>query len=112
MKEKTRIAVATEGDKGLDDTVSHVFGRAKTFTLIDADKSGIRGTRVIKNTAANYEHGAGPIVVKILLDHRVGTVVASEFGPGVKTLLQYHKIKRIRAKSGTNVGKAVKSVLS
>jgi predicted Fe-Mo cluster-binding NifX family protein len=112
MEEKRRIAVATDGDKGLDDTVSGVFGRAKTFTLIDVDKSGIRRTRVIKNTATTYDHGAGPIVIKTLLDQNVNVVVAAEFGPGAKTLLQYHKIRRTRARPGTKVSEAVKHILS
>jgi len=33
---KHRIAVATDGKKGLEDTVSNVFGRARTFTIVEA----------------------------------------------------------------------------
>jgi predicted Fe-Mo cluster-binding NifX family protein len=34
---KVRIAFPTEGEKGLDDTVSKVFGRANTFTIVDLE---------------------------------------------------------------------------
>ena len=32
---KLRVAVPTKGEKGLQDEVSEVFGRAKTITIID-----------------------------------------------------------------------------
>ena len=34
---KLKIAVATEGKNGLEDVVSVVFGRAKTFTVVEAE---------------------------------------------------------------------------
>ena len=38
---KCRIAVATNGKKELDDTVSNVFGRAKTYTIIDVENEKV-----------------------------------------------------------------------
>jgi predicted Fe-Mo cluster-binding NifX family protein len=31
------IAIATRGYEGLEDTVSNVFGKAKTFTMVNVE---------------------------------------------------------------------------
>ena len=84
---KRRIAVATEGKKGLEDIVSNVFGRAKTFTIVDADGEKIIGVSVLENPAIFYSHGAGPIVIKTLIDDGVEVVLANELGVGASEIL-------------------------
>jgi predicted Fe-Mo cluster-binding NifX family protein len=93
--EKSRVAVPTKGRGGLDDVVSEVFGRANTFTIVDIEKGTIKNFKVLENPAVSYQHGAGPIVVKMLLDEGVNIVIATEFGPGVLTLLDQHKVRKI-----------------
>ena len=109
---KSRVAVPTKGRGGLDDVVSQVFGRANTFTLIDIEKRTIRNSKVLKNPAVSYQHGAGPIVVKMLLDEGVNIVVATEFGPGVSTLLDQHKVRKLKATAGTSVALSLKELLT
>jgi len=79
---KHRIAVATDGKKGLEDTVSNVFGRARTFTIVDVEDEKIIGTSVMENPALPYKHGAGPIAIKMLIDDGVEIVLAKELGVG------------------------------
>jgi len=76
VKKKLRIAVATNGKKGLEDTVSEVFGRANTFTIADIEHGKIQILRILENPALQYEHGAGPIAVKELVDSTVNLVMA------------------------------------
>jgi len=106
-----RIAVATDGKEGLDDAVSNVFGRAKTFTLVDVDDEKIINVRVLENPALSYSHGAGPIAIKTLIDDGVEMVIANELGIGASEILDNHNIKYVPAKPGTNVGKAVNKAL-
>ena len=106
-----RIAVATDGLKGLEDNVSKVFGRAKTFTIIDAEDEKIVSNRTLENSASSYHHGAGPIAVKMLIDEGVEVVLANELGFGASELLKQHNIRVILTKPGTNVEDAVKSAL-
>jgi predicted Fe-Mo cluster-binding NifX family protein len=110
--EKLRIAVPTKGKGGLEDVVSNVFGRANTFTVVDIEKGAIKNVKVLENPAASYQHGAGPIVVKMLIDSEVNTVIAAEFGPGVSTLLDQHNVTRITVSAGTTVTESVKAFLS
>ena len=106
-----RIAIATNGKKGLEDDVSKVFGRTKTFTVIDTEDKKITDIDVLENSAASYHHGAGPIAVKMLVDKGVKVVLANELGVGASELLKQHKIKVIATKPGTTVGEAIKKAL-
>ncbi|MCW4016173.1 MAG: NifB/NifX family molybdenum-iron cluster-binding protein [Candidatus Bathyarchaeota archaeon] len=106
-----RIAVATNGKDGVEDIVSNVFGRAKTFTIIDAQNEKVANVRILENTAITYHHGAGPIAVKTLVDEGVNVVLANELGYGAAELLKQHNVKFISVKPGTNVKDATKKVL-
>jgi len=108
---KFRIAVATNGKEGLEDAVSQVFGRATTFTLVDIENGEIQEVKVIENPAVTYEHGAGPIVVKKMVDSKVNMVIAPEFGPGASALLEHHCIAMTSAKSYTRVNDAIEEAL-
>lgn len=108
---KHKIAVATNETNGLEDVVSNVFGRAKTFTLVDAEDEKITSVRTIENASSTYHHGAGPIAVKMLIDANVEFVLANELGVGASELLKQHKITVIPVKPGTNVEDAIKKTL-
>jgi predicted Fe-Mo cluster-binding NifX family protein len=108
---KHRIAVATDGKEGLEDTVSNVFGRAKTFTIVDVEDEKIIGVSVLENPALSYSHGAGPIAIKMLIDDGVEVVLANELGVGASDILKQHNIIYIQAKPSTNVGEAIKKAL-
>ncbi|MBN1358688.1 NifB/NifX family molybdenum-iron cluster-binding protein [Candidatus Bathyarchaeota archaeon] len=108
---KLRIAVATDGKNGIDDAVSNVFGRAKTFTIVDVDDEKIISVKVLENPALSYSHGAGPIAIKTLIDDGVKVVIANELGIGASEILQQHNIIYIQEKPGTNAGAAIKNAL-
>lgn len=111
MKKKLRIAVATNGKKGLEDTVSEVFGRANTFTIADIEDGAIQILRIIENPALSYEHGAGPIAVKELVDSKVDLVIAPQLGHGASSNLEHHSITINLAKGGTKVTQAIEDAL-
>jgi len=108
---KLRIAIPTKGQGGLEDVVPDVFGRANTFTIVDIQSNTVKNVKVLENPAVSYEHGAGPIVVKMLIDNKVNIVIAAEFGPGVSTLLDQHKVTKITVQAGSSVSESLKNVL-
>lgn len=110
--EKLRIAIPTKGQGGLKDVVSDVFGRANAFTIVDVEEGAIKNVKVLKNPAVSYRHGAGPIVVKMLIDAKVNMAIAAEFGPGVSTLLDQHSVTKITVPAGTSVSESIKNALS
>jgi len=109
---KLRIAVPTQTHKGLEDIVSEVFGKAKTFTIVDIEDGEIKNVQVIDNPAASYEYGSGPVAVKTLADLKVNLVISGELGPGASSLLEHHNIKKASAKFNTKVAESVKQTLS
>ena len=108
---KRRIAVATDGKDGLEDVVSNVFGRARTFTVVDAEDEKVIGVSVLENPALSYRHGAGPIAIKMLIDEGVEVVICNELGVGASEILEQHNIIHIQAKPGAKVGEAIKKAL-
>ncbi len=106
-----KIAVATNEKKGLDDIVSNVFGRAKTFTILHTEDKKILGVTILENSATSYHHGAGPIAVKMLVDKGVQVVLAYELGIGASDLLKQHNITVIPVKPGTTVQDAAEKIL-
>jgi predicted Fe-Mo cluster-binding NifX family protein len=108
---KCRIAVATNGKNGLEGVVANVFGRAKTFTIVDVDDEKLISVSVLENPALSYAHGAGPIAIKTLIDDGVEVVIANELGVGASEILEQHNIIYIQAKLGTNVKEAIKNAL-
>ena len=101
-----KIAIPTKGGKGLKEQVSEVFGKSKTFTILDIQNESIVNVEVIENPAKNYKHGAGPIVVKTLVELKVNVAASREFGVGASTLLKMHNIKKIKVKPNITVDKA------
>jgi len=106
-----KIAIPTKGDKGLEDSVSDVFGRSERFTILEIADGSIVNVEVVENPAASYKHGAGPIVVKMLSDMGVTAVAAREFGLGVSTLLEQNQIKKFNGEANTTGKEAVQKVL-
>jgi predicted Fe-Mo cluster-binding NifX family protein len=101
--EKLRIAFATNEKKGLDDVTSGVFGRAKTFTILDIDDQNITDITILDNDAATYHHGAGPLAVKMLVDNDVTLVFSNNLGLGASELLKDHCVRHIAVKPNTKI---------
>jgi len=106
-----KIAVPTKAYAGLEDVVSEVFGKTKTFTIVEVENDQIKNVHVIDNPAASYDYGSGPVAVKTLADLKVDFVLASEFGPGVSGLLKHHHIRKVIIKPNIKVLDAIKEVL-
>ena len=106
-----KIAIPTKSDKGLEDIVSDVFGRAKTFTILEICDGSVVNVEVVDNTAFGYKHGAGPIAVKMLADKNVNAVAARELGVGASTLLEMNKIEKIKLKANITLQEVVPNIL-
>ena len=112
MSDKSlKIGIATVGEKGLGDKVSETFGRASTYTIVEVRDEKIIDVKILRNPAASYEHGAGPIVAKMLIDEGVNLVVAGEIGPGVSSILEHHNVEKVTFKAGASVSEVLKEIL-
>ncbi len=109
---KLIVAVPTKAHAGLDDAVSEIFGKAKTFTIVDVEDDKVKNVQVIDNPASSYKYGSGPIAVKTLVDLEVNMVITAELGPGASALLEQHNIRTILVKPNTKVADSIKEALS
>ena len=113
-----RIAIPTNGNNGLEDVVSKVFGRAKTFTIVDVFTTGdtqdekLDLVKVIENPAKSYIHGVGPIVTRMLIDRGIDLVLACQLGLGTQGLLKQHNIQHIPVMPNTKVRQVVELAIN
>lgn len=107
-----KVAIPTNGKKGLNDHVSNVFGRSPTFTIIDIEDGEIKKVEVIENPASSYPYGAGPIVVKTLIDMNINAIITCRIGPSISAILKSKKIPIFKVPRGLNVKKAIEAFLT
>ncbi|MGB9683687.1 MAG: NifB/NifX family molybdenum-iron cluster-binding protein [Candidatus Bathyarchaeales archaeon] len=108
MRKNVIVAVATLGEKGLQDSVSHEFGHSKTFTIIEIEEGKIKNVKVIQNPAASISHGRGPLIAKKLAEMKVQMVISGEVGPGASAILKEFGIAQEVASSGQRLENALK----
>ena len=111
MTPQELIAIPTEGDKGIRDSVSGIFAKAPFFTLVEVIDRRRGEISVHENEASKLIQGTGPIVMKNLKDRGVDVVFASEVGPGAKTLMEISGIRLWKIEAGTKVSEAVSSYI-
>ena len=109
---KIRIAIATRGHKGAEDKLSKVFGKAKTFTIVDIENGKFENVRIVDNPGATYSQGSGPIAAKSLAEFKINLVIASQLGPGASELLKFHKVNTMLIDFNSTVAEAIEEVLS
>ena len=109
---KLRIAIPTETRQGLEADISEVFGRTKTFTIIDVEDTKTQNIEVFDNPGAGYPCGSGPLLVKTLADLKVNLVIATQFGISVLELLDHLHIQKHVVQPDLKVAQAIQTVLS
>ncbi|HIE33672.1 MAG TPA: dinitrogenase iron-molybdenum cofactor [Candidatus Altiarchaeales archaeon] len=91
-----KIAVATTSG-GLDDQISPVFGRCQTLTIVKADNREIKEIEVISNESADASGGAGIQASQLMVEKKIDTVIAGNFGPNAVMVLKKAGIKMVQA---------------
>lgn len=109
---RLKVAVASQGQGGLDDVVSPMFGRCPTFTIVDIENGGIKGVNVVPNQAASAMRGAGIAAVQTLASLGVNAILAGRFGPNAYAACNQSGIQMVEAQPGTRIRDAVQSFIS
>ena len=107
-----KIAVPTQGDRGLKDRVADTFSRAPYFTLITIDNRSISGKKVIRNKASDLKQGAGPLAARTLKENGVDVILSGEIGPGATNILGALGIRIGGASQDEKVGDAIERYLA
>ncbi len=89
-----RIAIPTTGEKGLDDIVSPVFGRAPFFTFVDLDDNGnISNVFTKQNPGSLAQRSAGIAAAQTIISNGANVVIAQQIGPNSFDILRAGNIK-------------------
>lgn len=107
-----KVAVASQGQDGLDDLVSPMFGRCPAFTIVEVEKGRIKGVNVVPNQAANVMQGAGIAAVQALVNMGAKAILAGRFGPNAFAVCSQAGIQMIPVQPGTKIVDAVQSFIS
>jgi len=91
-----KIVVATNTG-GLEDSVSPVFGRCQTFTVVEAEGKEIKRAEVVPNQFAAAVHGAGIQAAQWVASQGAKAVIAGNFGPNVTNILQQAGVEMVVA---------------
>ena len=92
---RMKIAFASSGSGGLDDTVSPTFGRARVFTIVELENGEVKNVTTVQNPAAQLPGGAGIQAAQFIAEHGVTHVVAGNFGPNASMVLAQMGIEMI-----------------
>jgi predicted Fe-Mo cluster-binding NifX family protein len=80
QSKKKRIAVAAEGDQGMDASVSAHFGRCPFYTIVDAEENRVSLSYKVENPFYGA-HGQPGQVPGFIRDQGVEVIIAGGMGP-------------------------------
>ena len=109
--EKMKLFIATSGKGGLDDTVSSLFGRASSFTIVYVEGMEIKDVKVIQNPYADGTGGVGIQVAQFAVNEKTNAVLAGSFGPNALPVLIQAGIETIQI-SNITVKEAITKYLN
>ena len=82
-----KIAIPTEGEKGLQESVANHFGRCKTYTIVDKDGNLVG---VMKNISSHF--GGEKLPPELMKDLGINILLCRGIGSKALTLFQKFKI--------------------
>jgi len=88
-----KIGVAATGGS-LDAEVAEQFGRCRWFVVVDSETLRFEA---FLNSAITMASGAGPAVVKELVDRGAQVVLAGKFGPKAQQALEAAGVRHAEA---------------
>ena len=82
-----KVVVATSGKGGIDDSVSPVFGRCRTFTILTVENNRPVTYEIMDNPSMNISGGAGIQAARQVIAVAPKAVIAGNFGPNATAML-------------------------
>jgi predicted Fe-Mo cluster-binding NifX family protein len=92
-----KIAIPSNENGGLSDTINFRFGRCSTFTIITLEKDEIKAVEVVKNYGADSMGGAGIQSAQTLANNGAQEVIVGNLGPNAVQSLNALKLKIYQA---------------
>lgn len=95
---------------GLDDSISPIFGRCQTFTIVEVNGKEIRDAKILPNRYASGISGVGIQAGQFIVQQGAKVAIAGNFGPNVSAVLSQAGVEMIVAQG--NVKDTIKKYLN
>jgi len=102
-----KVGVASQGQGGLDDMVSPIFGRCPSFTIVEIEGKDIKNVKVVPNQFVSAPRGVGIAVVQMLASEGVKFVLAGRFGPWASSTSSQFGIQMVMVPPGVRIRDAI-----
>ena len=93
-----QIAITLADDKGLDSSISPIFGRSPFFMLIDPESKEFK---IEENPAQSASGGAGVKASQWMIDNEVAAVISGNLGPKAHDVLSSANISAFKFQGGS-----------
>lgn len=93
-----KIAITLSDNKGLESTLSPIFGRCPFFLLIDPESKEFT---IEENPAQNASGGAGIQASQFMVDKEVSVVISGNLGPKAHDVLSSAAIPAFKSQGGS-----------
>jgi len=110
-REKFRIAIPIEEDKGLESMAKPHFGSAPYFMLVDVDRGEIKTWATTPNPGAEQSKKRGISSANFLRKEKVGTLIVKELGEGPYHVLRDSFINIYELPDNITISEAVNAFL-
>jgi len=92
---------------GLDDSISPIFGRCQTFTIVEVNGKEIRDAKILPNQYASGVSGVGIQAGQFIVQQGIRAVIAGNFGPNVSAVLSQAGVEMIVAQGNVDMGRGM-----
>lgn len=93
-----QIAITLADNKGLESSISPIFGRCPFYILIDPESKGFK---IEENPAQSASGGAGVKASQWLVENNVAAVISGNLGPKAHDVLSSANILAFKFKGGS-----------
>ena len=111
-REKLRIALTIEGDRGLESKTNPHFGSAPHFILVDVDQGRVKNWIVKPNPEAKLTKRKGITTANFLIKEGVNTLLTGELGEGPFSVLRYGSVELYVLPRDYEVREAIEAFLN
>jgi len=92
------IAITLADNKGLESSISPIFGRCPFYMLIDPESKEFK---IEENPAQSASGGAGVKASQWMIDNEVAAVISGNLGPKAHDVLSSAKIPAFKFQNGS-----------
>lgn len=102
-KDRYKLVIPIQQDRGLDSIISSHFGNAQYFVFIDVEGKKTVDWQILKNPGSSLDKGKGIVAANFLIKNKVNVLITKEIGQGPFHFLRDSAIKIFHLPEDTSI---------